>query len=96
MNTTTNIYEVLDPLFRGSARIAFKKINGRSVERYATCCVATMLREGVSEADVRSLMFHNADESKPTILFWDIQEGGLRSFRKDRFEDIYPVVVEGA
>jgi len=96
MNTTTNIYEVIDPLFRGSARIAFQKISGRSVERYATCCVPTMLREGASEADVRSLMFHNADESKPTILFWDIQERGLRSFRKDRFEDIFPVVIEGA
>jgi hypothetical protein len=90
MNSTTNIYEVTEPLCRGAARIAFQKMDGRSVERYATCEIGTMLRNGATKEDCLMLVKHNADASKATILFWDIQEGGIRSFRKDRFEDIFP------
>ena len=89
MQTAHTIYELTEPLCRGAARIAFQKINGRSVERYATCCVGTMLEHGATKEDCLMLVKHNADTTKATILFWDIQEGGIRSFRKDRFEDIF-------
>lgn len=92
MNLTTapNIYELTEPLCRGPVRIAFQKINGRSVERYATCEIGTMLKFGATKEDCLMMVKHNADPTKATILFWDIQEGGIRSFRKDRFEDIFP------
>jgi len=90
MQTAPNIYELTEPLCRGAVRIAFQKINGRSVERYATCEIGTMLKFGATKEDCLMLVKHNADTTKATILFWDIQEGGIRSFRKDRFEDIFP------
>lgn len=89
MQTAPNIYELTEPLCRGPVRIAFQKLNGRSVERYATCEVGTMLKFGATKEDCLMLVKHNADTTKATILFWDIQEGGIRSFRKDRFEDIF-------
>lgn len=90
MKTAPNIYELTEPLCRGAARIAFKKVGGRSVERYATCEVGTMLKNGATPDDCFRVVNHNADARKPNILFWDIQEGGIRSFRKDNFEDIFP------
>lgn len=90
MQTAPNIYELTEPLCRGAARIAFKKVGGRSVERYATACVGVMLKYGATPDDCFRVVNHNADPSKSNILFWDIQEGGIRSFRKDSFEDIFP------